>query len=112
VAGGGTRRMPLSRPQVLTGLDGAVYVVFRDFERGGGVSVAVSQGPERDDWRIRELYPVSVGLWEPVHDPVVWKRHRQLHLLVQHVGQGEGETLEEIAPQPAMVLEWDAHPFR
>ena len=112
LAGGGTRRMSLSRPLVLTGDDEAVYVVFRDVERGGGISVAVSTDPERKDWRIRELYPPSVGLWEPVHDPVVWKRNRQLHLLVQRVGQGEGETLEEIAPQPVIVLEWDAHPFR
>ena len=112
IAGAGTRRIPLSRPQVLTGTDGAVYVVFRDFEHGGGISIAVSTDAERDDWRIRELYPPSVGLWEPVHDPVVWKRGRQLHLLVQHVGQGQGETLEDIAPQPVTVLEWAAHTFR
>jgi hypothetical protein len=112
LAGGGTRRIPLSRPQVLTGTDGAVYLVFRDFERGGGISIVVSTDAERDDWRIRELYTASVGLWEPVHDPVVWKRDRQLHLLVQHVGQGEEETLEDIAPQPVMILEWDVHPFR
>jgi hypothetical protein len=73
--------------------------------------VAVSTDAERDDWRVRELYRPSVGLWEPVHDPVVWERDRQLHLMVQYVGQGEGETLEDIAPQPVMGLEWDAHPF-
>ncbi|GEM_PF-556871 len=112
IEGGGTRRMPMSRPQVLIGPERAVYVVFRDFERGEGISVAISTDPERGDWRIRELYAPSVGLWEPVHDPVAWKRYQQLHLLVQRVGQGEGETLEDVAPQPVTILEWDAHPFR
>lgn len=110
LAGGGTRRIPVSRPLVLTAPDGAVHVVFRDSERGGGIQMAVSAGARRDDWRIRELYRPSVGLWEPVHDPVAWAERGELHLLVQRVGQGQGETLEAIPPQPVKVLEWDARP--
>jgi hypothetical protein len=122
LAGGGTRRIPMSRPLVLTapraapapgvgaeyGAGGAeaVYVVFRDFERGGGISIAVSTDPDREDWRIREVYEPSVGLWEPVHDPGAWNELGRLHLLVQRVGQGDGETLEDIPPQPVMVFEW------
>jgi len=122
LAGGGTRRIPMSRPLVLTAPRGApapgleveggdggaepVYVVFRDFERGGGISVAVSTDPGREDWRIREVYEPSVGLWEPVHDPVAWNELGHLHLLVQRVGQGDGETLEDVPPQPVVVVEW------
>lgn len=122
LAGGGTRRIPMSRPLVLTaprgmpapGLDAGdgdglappVYVVFRDFERGGGISVAISTDPERENWRIREVYEPSVGLWEPVHDPVAWSELGRLHLLVQRVGQGDEETLEDVPPQPVMVVEW------
>jgi hypothetical protein len=111
LAGGGTRRIPVSRPLVLAAPDGAVYMVFRDLERGGGISMAVSRDPERRDWEIRELYAASVGQWEPVHDPVAWSRDGQLHLLVQRVGQGQAETLEDLPPQPIRVLEWHDFDF-
>jgi hypothetical protein len=107
LAGGGTRRIPLSRPLVLAGPGGAVYVVFRDLRRGGGISLAVSTEPTRDEWRISELYAPAVGFWEPVWDPGVWVRYGRLHLLVQRVGQGEAEGLETIPPQPVWILEWE-----
>lgn len=107
LAGGGTRRIPMSRPLVLAH-DNAIYAVFRDLERGGGIFVAVSTDPDRADWRIRELYRPSVGMWEPVHDPVAWQRDGRLHLLAQRVGQGQAESLEQLPPQAVKVLEWDA----
>lgn len=94
------------RRSVLAGRDGAVYVVFRDFERGDGIFVAISKDPDRAGWGIRELYAPPVGLWEPAYDPVAWQRDGQLHLFVQRVGQGDGETLEELPPQPVSILEW------
>src|SRR5690606_24741413 len=33
LSGGGTKRIPISRPQVVAGNDGALHVVFRDEER-------------------------------------------------------------------------------
>jgi hypothetical protein len=105
--GGGTRRIPLSRPLVLLDSRDGVYVVFRDFERGDGIFVAVSTDADREHWEIAELYRPTVGLWEPVHDPAVWREHGLLHLLVQQVGQGDAETMEDLPPQPIGVLEWD-----
>ena len=106
LSGGGTRRIPVSRPLVLAGDGGMVYVVFRDEERGGGVSLATSSDPDRSDWRITDLDAASVGMWEPTHDPVLWQRERCLHLFHQRVGQGEAETLENVAPQTVSILEW------
>ncbi|MEJ2501819.1 MAG: BNR-4 repeat-containing protein, partial [Gemmatimonadota bacterium] len=103
--GGGTRRIPLSRPLVVGGPTG-LHVVFRDVERGGGISLASAADPGRENWTIRELFAAHVGLWEPVHDPVAWQRDGELHLLVQRVGQGEAETLEDVPPQTVRVLEW------
>lgn len=105
LSGGGTKRIPISRPQVVAGNDGALHVVFRDEERGGGISIATSRSPERDDWTIRDVWTSPVGLWEPAYDPTLWKRDRRLHLLHQFVGQGDGETLEEVEPQVVGVLE-------
>jgi hypothetical protein len=106
LGGGGTRRIPLSRPLVLIGRDDAAYVVLRDLERGKGIWVAVSRDTARADWRFQEIWADDVGQWEPTHDPVVWRRDGRLHLFVQRVGQGDAETLEDLAPQPALVLEW------
>ena len=105
LSGGGTQRIPLSRPLGLVGRDGAVYVVFRDEERGGGITVAVSEDAAHARWTPRTLYAPSVGAWEPSHDPEAWRRHGQLHLFVQRVGQGNAETLEDVPPQPVQILE-------
>lgn len=107
LSGGGTKRIPISRPQVVAGRGGEIYVIFRDEERGGGVSVAISEDAERTRWRIVDIYPESVGLWEPTYDPVVWRRDGKLHLFHQFVGQGDGETLEDVPPQVVSILEWE-----
>ena len=52
------------------------------------------------------IYHDSVEMWEPTYDPHAWKEYGELHLFVQKVGQGDGETLEELDPQPISVLEW------
>jgi len=104
--GEGTRRIPLSRPLVLAGDGEAVYVVFRDEEQGGGITAACAPDAAHSAWRFVQLDRQPVGLWEPTHDPVVWARDGRLHLFHQLVGQGEGETLEEVPPQRVSVLEW------
>ncbi len=107
LAGGGTKRVPVSRPLVLAGPEDAVVVVFRDAERGGGVSAAISRDVWRSEWRIFDVHPSPAGQWEPTCDFAVWKSRRRLHLFFQAVGQGDAETMEDIAPQPVSILEWD-----
>jgi hypothetical protein len=106
LSGGGTKRIPLSRPQVLVGRAGEVIVVYRDLERGGGVTVARSSDSSRSRWTVRELWPSSVGQWEPTYDIDRWRRERRLSLFVQRVGQGDGESLEDVPAQPVSVLDW------
>jgi hypothetical protein len=107
LSGGGTKRIPLSRPQVLVGRSGDVIVVYRDQERGGGITVARSSDPARARWTLRELWSPSVGQWEPTYDIDRWRRERRLSLFVQPVGQGDGESLEDLPAQPVSVLDWD-----
>ena len=77
-----------------------------DEERGGCITVAASTDAARAEWRLSELDATPVGQWEPTHDPVLWARERRLHLFVQRVGQGDGETLESLPPQAVSILEW------
>ncbi|HEV7991796.1 MAG TPA: BNR repeat-containing protein [Gemmatimonadaceae bacterium] len=106
LSGGGTKRIPISRPQVLAGKTGAVYVVYRDAERGGGITVARSADAVHTHWSMTELLASSVGQWEPTYDPTLWGARGRLALQVQRVGQGDGEALEDVAPQMVSILEW------
>lgn len=106
LSGGGTKRIPISRPQIVAGHNQRLYVIYRDFERGGGISVATSTDPDYREWNIADIYSDSVEMWEPTYDPQAWNEYGKLHLFVQKVGQGDGETLEELEPQPVSILEW------
>ena len=105
----GTRRIPISRPQVLINTQHGgvrVLVVFRDAERASRISVATTANLQSNNWTIRDITERSVGMWEPTYDPKVWLQKNQLHLFVQTVGQGEAEGIENIPAQMISVLEW------
>lgn len=105
LSGGGTKRIPISRPQIVVD-SGCVTVIFRDEERGSKVSVATTNDIASGNWKITDLTESSVGLWEPSFDSERWRTRRELDIFVQRVGQGDGERLEEIAPQMVSILEW------
>lgn len=107
--GGGTKRPPISRPVIL--LDSnekqtRTLVLFRDLERDRRISVAVCDDLAAGAWAIHDLTPESVGQSDPLYDLQAWQTRRQVHLLIQFVGQGDGETQEDIPPQPVSVLQW------
>ncbi len=104
--GGGTKRSPRSRPKLAIDRHGRVYMFFRDVERGDLVSVAISQDAQRTRWRFVDLTDEPVGFWEPCYDTQLWLRKGVFHLFVQRVGQGDGETLEDVPPQTVSILEW------
>ena len=105
LAGTGTRRIPLSRPQAVN-YGRTVIVIFRDEERGSRVSAAVSRNLARNSWDLRDLTETPVGMWEPTYDPNAWAAKHELHLFVQNVGLDDAESLEELPPQMISVLEW------
>lgn len=111
LGGKGTRDNPISRPLVLCDDQDRTYVVFNDAERGSRVSVAVTENLEKGDWVIYDLTEESVGNWEPVYDQQRWERDGILNLMVQKVGQGDGETLENMPPTLVHVLEWKPNEF-
>jgi hypothetical protein len=45
-------------------------------------------------------------MWEPSYDTELWKISKILHIYLQKVGQGDGETLEKIPPTMISILEW------
>lgn len=107
LSGGGTRRIPISRPKLAVDEEDRIFMLFRDQERGSRISVAVTEDPERRKWSVLDLTEESVGMWEPSYDTQLWKRDGVLHVFKQLVGQGQQETLEELPPQMVSILEWD-----
>ncbi len=109
LSGAGTKKIPISRPQVIAwnkaGIFGAA-VIFRDAERGDKVSVAINKDLNSKDWKIGDLTNSSVGNWEPTYDTELWKNKNILHLFVEKVEQVDGEGTANLPPQPIQVLEF------
>ena len=108
LSGKGSKKVPISRPQIAvdtTGQHAKAYLLFRDEERGNKASVAICNNLEQSEWYVDDLTPDSLGRWEPSYDTELWQHEQKLHLFIQKVGQGDGETLEELEPQMVRVLE-------
>jgi BNR repeat-containing family member len=113
LSGGGTKRIPISRPQVITWKDKNkihVAVIFRDEERGNKVSVAINNDIDKNQWQLRDIWKQTVGFWEPTYDTELWKQKKSLHLFVQFTDQKDAEGKADIAPQPVNVLEYSFAP--
>jgi hypothetical protein len=108
LSGGGSKRIPISRPKLAVDEHDRIYMLFRDQERGSRVSVATCDDATRRQWEMLDLTEPSVGFWEPSYDMQLWRRQGELHIFTQRVGQGDGETLEDVQPQMISILEW--HP--
>jgi hypothetical protein len=106
LSGGGSKRIPISRPKLAVDKHNRIYVLFRDEERGSRVSVAICDEATRRQWEMLDLTETSVGFWEPSYDVQLWRRHGELHIFTQRVGQGDAETLEDVPPQVISILEW------
>jgi hypothetical protein len=105
LSGGGTKRIPISRPQIVA--EGKkVYIVFRDAERSNRLSITYSPDIAKSVWKTIDITKESVGQSEPSFDTELWRRKNLLHLYVQFSGQGDGERSEKVSAQPVRILEW------
>jgi hypothetical protein len=109
LGGMGTKAIPIARPQLLIGQDGAMpsgLLLFRDSERGDRVSVVRIDDFRAARWSVRDLGEQVVGAWEPSYDSEAWRREGVLNLFVQPVRQVDGEGIAAAAPTEVQVLEW------
>lgn len=110
ISGGGTKRIPISRCQIVADCSGSAdraYMLFRDIEREDRVSIAICPDLEKRQWRFEDLTDFSVGLWEPSYDTELWKRAKRLHVYVQNVDQGDGDRNDMSVPATDIsILEW------
>ncbi len=108
LSGGGTKMIPISRPRIL--VDGnKAYILFRDVERESRVSMYEVSTAGDGKVAVTDLTDFSVDAWEPTFDTSLWNKYHRLNIFVQKVGQGDGERLSDLEPQPVSVLEVDLH---
>ncbi|GAB3646046.1 BNR repeat-containing protein [Echinicola sediminis] len=108
LGGGGTKQIPISRPQVLVNRHWgktALYLVFNDAERGHKVSIAYTPDLGSGNWQLHDLTADTVGQWEPSYDIELWKEQKRFHLFVQEVVQIDGEGLAKGKSSPVRILE-------
>lgn len=108
LSGGGTKLIPMSRPQLaVSGKKDKVqaYYIYRDVESGSKVTVAKTDDIRSGEWSIEYPGNLIVDAWEPSYDTNLWNQQLKLNIFVQRVEQGDGEKTIQSVPQPVMVLE-------
>jgi hypothetical protein len=108
LGGGGTKKIPISRPDLLIKEEGGnryLYLLFRDSERENKVSMAYTNLSKENNWKVTDLTTTSIGEWEPNYDISLWEKQKKLHIFLQNVNQVDGEGLAKSEPTMVRVLE-------
>lgn len=109
LSGGGSKQIPISRPQVLAKSEGgktSIYLIYRDVTENDGKAILAScDDISKGEWKRKPITDFSVRYWEPSYDHIRWERDHVLNVYVQTVGQGDGETLENLDATPVYVFE-------
>ena len=83
------------------------YILYRDVEQADKPSLLYTLDIKTSAWKTINLSNEYLGSWEPSFDTELWKSKELLHVFVQRVGQGDGESLEQLDPQTVTILEWN-----
>lgn len=109
LSGGGTKRIPVSRPQIVSWVSDHrrhFALFFRDKERNNKVSIAITNDLLHNKWEIKDLTAEPVNAWEPSYDTELWRQKKIINLFVQKTEQGDGEKAIATPAQMVNVLEW------
>jgi hypothetical protein len=105
LAGGGTLRIPLSRPQIVCKEEGVrktLIHIYRDEEFGNQIILSKSLVGDELVWENKSLSESDMGQWEPTFDSELWKETQRLHLYGQYVQQVSGDPAG-VSSTPTMV---------
>ena len=108
LGGGGTKKTPISRPDILiddSGTKNRIYILFRDQERNNKVSLAYTNLKDNTLWNAIDLSEKTVGEWEPNYDVSLWNTKKELNIFFQNVTQIDGEGVTNIKPSNVDVLQ-------
>ncbi|WP_324650859.1 BNR-4 repeat-containing protein [Georgenia sp. H159] len=108
LSGGGTKSVPIARPQILvtgSGEAAQAHLLIRDVDRGSVATLATLTDWAEQTWEVRDLTTSPLGEWEPGYDLDLWRSRGILDVFVQNVRQIDGEGLASHPPQYVYVLQ-------
>ncbi|MDO8588099.1 MAG: BNR repeat-containing protein, partial [Armatimonadota bacterium] len=76
--GGGTKAIPMSRPNLLLDDDDRIFVLYRDTRQGSRPTMATAAAPDYKKWNHITLADVDLMQWEPTYDLARWRQERVL----------------------------------
>jgi hypothetical protein len=107
--GGGTLRLPISRPEILIDWADRVYVIYRGDLTGNLMAIQRLLPPDyqADPADIRILWHEQLGFSEPVVDRSRWHRHGILSMLIQKNNQPAHDKYSPPQYRSAYIADWD-----
>lgn len=109
LSGGGTLRLPISRPEVVIDDRDRVYVIYRGDLTGDCLTaqrlLPPDYEPSSEDLRI--LWDEPLGFAEPVLDRLRWRRDGVLSMLVQKCDQPAHDAAAPPRSEPIRIVDWN-----
>ncbi|MGL1958737.1 MAG: BNR-4 repeat-containing protein [Colwellia sp.] len=111
LSGKGTKNPPISRAVLLVESDwhnSWFHLIYRDDFKDGNIIASTVKDLKTPKWQHRVLVTENMGAWEPSIDIAQWNRLKQAHLLIQKVGQDDGNDAKslDLAPSDIKLLIW------
>lgn len=113
LSGHGTKRPPISRASLLIDTSSdthtrRLHLIYRsDFHNSHVVALTLNDLTDVN-WQLNTIANSAVGAWEPSIDIAQWHQYKQAHLLMQNVGQDDGNDAQSLtlAPSKIKLLIW------
>lgn len=110
LSGGGTKKIPISRPKIAVVNDNdktKVFYICRDEEFNNRALLYMNEDLNNDAslWKRTDMTSFSLEAWEPSYDYQLWKEKHLLNIFVQKTEQGDGETISGLSPQKVYLME-------
>lgn len=109
LAGGGTLRLPVSRPEIVIDARDRVYVIYRGDFTGDRLVAQRLLPPDFEPCpvEVRYLWDEPLGFAEPVLDRLRWQRDGVLSMLIQRCDQPAHDAVARSRSEPIRIVDWN-----
>lgn len=108
LAGGGTLRIPISRPELLIDKSDNLLVIYRGDLTHDRMTVTRLLAPDyrHEAGLSATLWDHDLGFSEPIIDRIRWRQEELLTMLLQRNDQPDGDRTYELRMAPAMLIDF------
>ena len=107
LSGGGTLKIPISRPEIIIDKDDTVFIIYRAEETDQKLVASYQTAPEYRcvPEQTVTLWKETVGHAEPIVDRARWSKEQILTLLVQYNDQPNGDIRHQQIFSPIRLID-------